>query len=376
MKLILHAIERDPALLIQPSIAFAITLVIAYVIRTIFFAAVRKATARAQSRAGAILIESLRGPTHIWNVILALHFAIQASDLPAKATAEAPQILQALFIISLTIMFMRFAGEMIRHYGSQVTDDSSTPVTSLTQSLVELVVLLVGLIVLLNSLNVKVAPILTALGVGGLAVALALQDTLSNLFAGFYISVAGQMRLGDYIKLSTGEEGYLTDIRWRTTAIRAGTNNMIIVPNSKLAQAIVTNYSLPERRMGSSIQIMAGMEHDPERIEELLLEETRKAIPEVDGMADSEPSANLEPTGDWSLVFTVGFSVTEFGKQASVRNALRKRIIKRFHAEGIGIPYPVRTVYLHTSDPQFISDSPSSGSDGPSPSSKNPSKPA
>ncbi len=387
MKLLLNTIQRNPALLIEPSVAFAITLAITYLIRAIFFATVRKATARSQSRAGAILIQSLRGPTHIWNFILAVHFAIQASELPHKATAMAPQVLQALFIISLTMMFMRFAGEMVRHYGAQVTNDRSAPVTSLTQSLVELIVLIIGLLVLLNAMNVQVTPILTALGVGGLAVALALQDTLSNLFAGFYISVSGQMRLGDYIKLNSGEEGYLSDIGWRSTAIRAGANNMIIVPNAKLAQAIVTNYSLPERRMGSSIQIMVGMEHDPDRIEKLLLEEAKKATTEVSGMASDEPSANLEPTGDWSLVFTVGFSVTEFAKQASVRHELRKRIIKRFRAEGIGIPYPVRTVYLHASDgppmgevaprdTRLTSDSPSSASDGQSPSSRNPSKPA
>ena len=90
----------------------------------------------------------------------------------------------------------------------------------------------------------SLTPILTALGVGGLAVALALQDTLSNLFGGFYVAVAGQVRLGDYVKLNTGEEGYATDIGWRrTTHPVCRRTIMIIVPNAKLAQAIVTNYS-------------------------------------------------------------------------------------------------------------------------------------
>jgi small-conductance mechanosensitive channel len=248
----------------------------------------------------------------------------------------------------------------------------AAPVTSLTQNLAELIVLIIGALVLLNALNVKVTPILTALGVGGLAVALALQDTLSNLFAGFYISVSGQIRLGDYIKLNSGEEGYLTDIGWRSTAIKAGLNNLIIVPNSKLAQAIVTNYSLPDKRVGASLQIMTDFESDPEQIERILLEEAKKALTEIEGMADAPPSVVLEPTGDWSLVFTIGFQVTEFSKQGGVKHALRKRIIKRFRAEGIPIPVPARAVYLHTA----TSDSPSSKSDGQSPSTNNPSKPA
>src|SRR5215469_16639903 len=95
---LVHAVERRPELLIEPGIAFGVTLVITYVIRGLFFAAIRKGVARTHSRAGSILIESLRGPTHIWNFILAFHFAIQSSSLPAKATAMAPTILQVLFI--------------------------------------------------------------------------------------------------------------------------------------------------------------------------------------------------------------------------------------------------------------------------------------
>ena len=115
--------------------------------------------------------------------------------------------------------------------------------------------MILGGLILLNHFNVSITPILTALGVGGLAVALALQDTLSNLFGGFYVAVAGQVRLGDYIKLNTGEEGYVTDIGWRCTTLPGTANNMIIVPNAKLAQAIVTNYYLPEKRMAANFQL-------------------------------------------------------------------------------------------------------------------------
>jgi small-conductance mechanosensitive channel len=112
-------------------------------------------------------------------------------------------------------------------------------------------------------------------------VALALQDTLSNLFAGFYIAVARQVRLGDYIRLNTGEEGYVTDIGWRSTTIRALSNNMIIIPNSKLGQAIVTNFYLPEKRLGVSIQIGVAYDCDPDQVERVLLEEAQAAAREI-----------------------------------------------------------------------------------------------
>jgi small-conductance mechanosensitive channel len=175
-----------------------------------------------------------------------------------------------------------------------------------------------------------------------------LQDTLSNLFAGFYIAVARQIRLEDYIKLNTGEEGYVTDITWRSTSLRSLGNNMIIIPNAKLSQAIVTNYYLPEKRMPVSLQVSVTYDADPDRIEKVLLEVARKGAPEIPGMlADPEPGVSFDPGfGESSLGFSLNFQVAEFANQFGVRNELRRRILRRFKEEGIALPYPTRTVHL------------------------------
>ena len=205
--------------------------------------------------------------------------------------------------------------------------------------------------VLLNHFNVPITPILTALGVGGLAVALALQDTLSNLFGGFYVAVAGQVRLGDYIKLNTGEEGCVTDIGWRCTTFRTMADNLIIVPNAKLAQAIVTNYCLPAKRMSASLLVTVGYECDPDAVEKVLAEVLIQAAGEVPGMlGDPAPSVAFDPGfGEVGMGFTASFYVTEFAGQFPVRNELRKRVLRRFRAAGIAIPCPSRTVYLRGS---------------------------
>ena len=207
---------------------------------------------------------------------------------------------------------------------------------------------ILGLLVLLNLLGISITPILTALGVGGLAVALALQDTLSNLFAGFYVAVARQVRLGDYIRLNTGEEGYVTDIGWRSTTIRALANNMIIVPNSKLGQAIVTNFYLPDKRLGVSIQVGVSYDCDPDQVERVLLDEAQSAANEIPGLlSDPAPSVTFDPGfGDWALGFTLGYSVREFADQFRVRHELRKRILKRLRQEKIDMPFPTRTIYM------------------------------
>jgi small-conductance mechanosensitive channel len=345
MSPLLNSLSSQPRLWVQPVAVFLITLAIAYLVRKIFFSAVRTWTGKAPSRAGRTLNEALRGPTHIWNLILALHFAIQSSALPHSVTEKAPDVLKILFIASITIMFVGIAGELVRQLGEQVP--GSAPVATLTQTLAQVVVAILGVLVCLRVLGIEITPYLTALGVGGLAVALALQDTLSNLFGGFYVAMSGQVRLGDYIKLNTGEEGYVTDIKWRSTVLRTLGGNLIIVPNAKLAQAVVTNYYLPQKAMGISVQVGVSYASDIDLVERVLLEIGKQAAVEVPGMlTDPAPTVTLDPGfGDWSLNFQLNFQIAEFSNQWSVRNELRKRILKRFRAEGIEIPFPTRTIY-------------------------------
>jgi small-conductance mechanosensitive channel len=347
----INAIRRlvmsDPMELIWPVLAFVATFAAGWLLRRLFLRALRAWNERTGGRPGLILAESLRGATWMWIVILAAHFAVQSSDLSQSIRDTVATGLLDVWVLSLTLMSMRIARELVRHYGGQMP--GALPVTTLTQNLAQIGVLILGILVVLGPSITRLTPILTALGVGGLAVALALQDTLSNLFGGFYVAVAGQVRLGDYIKLNTGEEGYVTDIGWRSTTIKGLNNNLIIVPNAKLAQAIVTNYYLPEKSMAVSVQVAAGRDSDPDKIEKLLLEVAASGAGEIPGMlAEPAPSVAFDPGfGEFGLAFTVNYQVAEFASQFGVRNELRKRIFRRFREEGVEIPFPARAVYLH-----------------------------
>jgi len=344
-------IEKNPAELVWPVVVFAVTLALGGLVRWLILKALRSWSARSQSRGGVVLTSVLAGPMLIWVVILGVHLAIQASDLPAKYAGKGAEILYVLWMASVTLMLMRLAGNLVRHYGDQV---GALPVTTLSQILAQIGVLILSLVVVMDHYAVKITPILTALGVGGLAVALALQDTLSNLFAGFYVAVARQIRLGDYIKLNTGEEGYVSDIGWRSTTIRSLNSNFILVPNGKLAQAIVTNYYLPEKRMSASLQVGVSYRSDPGEVEKILLEIAVAGAGDIPGLlADPAPSVAFDPGfGESSLGFTVNFMVAEFTNQFGVRNELRRRIFGRFRREGIEIPFPTRAIYMEKSDNQ------------------------
>lgn len=333
--------------LIVPLCVLAFTLALGYAAKRLMVRMLRPWAARSKGPAAQTVIAAVKGPFMIWVLILGTHLAAQSSDVPPRATLWIGRGLLALWILSLTFVSSRLAGGLIRYHGSGVA--GALPVTTLTQTLAQLAVVILGLLVLLNLWGISITPILTALGVGGLAVALALQDTLSNLFAGFYIAVARQVRLGDYIRLNTGEEGYVTNIGWRSTMIRALSNNMILIPNSKLGQANVTNFYLPEKRLGVSIQVGVAYDSDPDQVERVLLEEANLAAGEIPGMlADPAPGVSFDPGfGDWALNFTLGYNVAEFADQFRVRAELRKRILKRLRQEKIDMPFPTRTVYLH-----------------------------
>jgi small-conductance mechanosensitive channel len=204
---------------------------------------------------------------------------------------------------------------------------------------------MVGGLVLLSSLGIAITPILTALGVGGLAVALALQDTLSNLFAGMHLLADKPIRVGDYVKMSTDNaEGYVVDVGWRSTRLRMLQNNVVIVPNAKVAQSVIVNYDMPEPRMSLGLKISVSYATDIDRLEAVLLEEVSAAVGAVPGLlADPPPSVRLIPGfGEYSLDFTLNCHVASFVDQFMVQHELRKRILRRFRAEKIEIPFPTQ----------------------------------
>jgi len=346
MRYLRRLLAENPAELIWPIVIFLLTVAMGWVVRWLILKALRGWVRRSQSRSGAVLIDVLAGPMVIWAVILAAHIAIQSSDLPPAFASRGAEILYFLWMVSVTLMGMRLAGNLVRNFGDQVP--GALPVTTLSQNLAQIGVLILGTVLVLDHYNYSIKTILTALGIGGLAVALALQDTLSNLFAGFYVAVARQIRLGDYVKLNTGEEGYVSDIGWRSTTIRSLNSNLIIVPNAKLAQAIVTNYNLPEKRMSASLQVGVSYRSDPDQVERLLLEIVQAGIADIPGLlADPAPAVAFDPGfGESSIGFTVSFTVVEFAAQFGVRNELKRRIFRRFRQDRIEIPFPTRTVHL------------------------------
>ena len=186
-----------------------------------------------------ILLNAIRTPSFLWCVAGAVAISIRVAHTTPAQLHWASKAIGAFVIISVSFVLASVAARMIAVYGERT--EMAFALSGLSRTLSQIFVLSIGGLMLLRHFDISIAPILTALGVGGLAVALALQDTLANLFAGVHILMEEPIMLGDFIRLSSGEEGVVRDIGWRTTRIQTGGNNMIVIPNTKITSGILTN---------------------------------------------------------------------------------------------------------------------------------------
>ena len=327
--------------LFWPLVAFLLGSVLALLFRKVLTTALRRWLG---PESVEVFLDATRLPSILWCLVLGLFVAVEMVEMPHRLAAQLRTVLEASIIVSVTIT----AAGVLSSLAAAASERRALAVgvTGLFRAVIRGVVLVVGLLVLLDALGVQITPILTALGVGGLAVALALQDTLSNLFAGVHLLADKPIRVGDYVKIADSIEGYVVDVGWRSTRVRMLQNNVVIVPNKRVAESIITNYDMPERRMALLMRVGVGYDSDPDHVERVLVDEARRAAGEVAGLlAEPKPTAQLIPGfGDYSLNFTLVCHVTSFVDQFAVQHELRKRILRRFRAEGIEIPYPVQVV--------------------------------
>ena len=336
--------------LVWPALLFVAATAIALLVRALLLSGIRR-WARAPN-GWSSLAQAVRVPSVLWSIVLGLWIAIdvasETEQLPRRLSQQFGLILEVAIILSVTLTVAGILSTLIQRASERQA--LGGPITGLGQAVVRGVVLIVGFLVLLAALGIQITPILTALGVGGLAVALALQDTLSNLFAGAHLLADKPIRVGDYVKVADTVEGYVVDIGWRSTRVRMLQNMVVTIPNKRVAESIITNYDLPDPRLTLLIRVSVDYGSDVELVERLLIEEATGAVGEVAGlMATPSPSARLIPGfGDFSLDFTLSCQVASFTDQFAVQHELRKRILRRLGVEGIRIPVQVRAAELRS----------------------------
>ena len=226
------------------------------------------------------------------------------------------------------------------------------------------VALTAGILVVLDQLGISVAPLLATLGVGALALALALQPTLGNIFAGIQLVAAAQFKVGDFLRVNSADvEGYVTDIGWRTTTLRTLLDNHVIIPNSQLADSVLTNLHTPNPRVRLSIGVGVHYDTDLEEADRIAREVIRQVQDETEaGVPGFAGHIRWREFGDSAITFDAILQAKKPLDRFDLASAFIKRLHRRYDEAGIEIPYPIRNLYLRTG---LEVTGPESGTAGP-----------
>jgi len=297
-------------------------------------------------RAAEASATSLSGLPTLLALTLAVGLATQRLDLDSRTLELVLNVLKAVVVLIITAKLAILAGSLIRLF----TQREDTPLSSSTifVNLGRVVVWTLGLLTMLAALDVSITPLLTALGVAGLAVGLALQPTLENLFSGVQVLASHQVKIGDFVRLQTGEEGWVKDVTWRNTTIQTISNDLIIAPNSVVGRSLVVNFTSDDEEHSLVVPFGVSYDTDLEHAERVVREVAAATQREAEGaVRDHEPSVNFTAFSDMRIDMVAVLRTDHYTNRFKVRSDFLKRLRSRFAEEQIEIPH-IRQALLPT----------------------------
>jgi small-conductance mechanosensitive channel len=316
-----------------------------------------RAAARSETQWGNVFIAAAKTPVNLFILAFAGWIGERYLRLPEGWDRTLDQTVRIIVIFGLLVFVDRFLGEAIELYRDELGAYNLT--RGFARLFVRLFVLALGGLIILDTLRISITPLIASLGVGGLAVGLALQGTLSNLFAGVQVIGTQPIRVGDFVKLESGEEGYVTEIGWRATRIRMLPNNTVIIPNAKLADSVIVNYYLPDKELAVLVQVGVSYNSDLAHVERVTTEVAKEIQETVPGAVPGFlPFIRFHAFDTSSINLTVVMRAREFTDTFPMKHEFIKRLHTRYKQEGIVIPWPIRTLDVPPEVLERLSPSP------------------
>lgn len=334
----------------------AVSLIIGVVLNRMLTKKLDEKVEATDSKLLGIFFRAMKGVPIPLCFVSGLYWCVQAwEDMPVGLDKIFSCVLFAVIVFSLTRVCERTLSGFIRLKFSGSSDMTQS---TLLDIIFRVAIYASGVLVVLDYFEISIAPIITAMGVGGMALTFGLRETLENIFSGLQIIVSKQLRVNDYIKLSTGDEGRVTDINWRyITVTPPSDSNVVVIPNKVIAGSVTTNYSQPRDDIVLIVPVGVGYESDLEHVERVTVEVARELQKKIDGYepefdengVDRSPLAPVvryQAFNDSSIDFNAVMHVRSFTNQYLLKHEFIKAITKRYREEGINIPFPIRTLDL------------------------------
>lgn len=301
------------------------------------------------------ILKAVEKPIYVGVIFLGVYFALMHLSGLVNYFPEIHKLFGVLYILLGTFFVVGLVNAVFKWYGKEVAlktetklDDQFLPIA---RKIVDGFIYAIAFILILReAFNIEITPLVASLGIAGLAVALALQDTLSNFFAGAYLIADRPIQAGDFIELEDGKQGFVEDIGWRSTRIKTVRNNMIVIPNSKLSQSIITNFYSPEKEMSVFFSCGVSYDSDLSMVERVTLEAAKEIQNTIPGAVKSfEPFMRFNEFGDSNIKFSIVLRIDSFLDRNLVIHEFMKLLTDRYRSEKIEISYPWTNVYLKES---------------------------
>ncbi|MDO9028002.1 MAG: DUF5752 family protein, partial [Candidatus Roizmanbacteria bacterium] len=230
-----------------PTIVFLASFVVAIWVRSAVYNYLNRLLAKSKWEGSQIILQGARTSLFHWCLILGAYTAVQISTLSLYGKMIAGKTLGSIFIVSLTWTIISFTGKLIQLYLDRLKTLHPFPATMII-NVVRIAFVVTGMLILLDIWGMPTTPLVLVITIGLLVVILASRDEILNIFSGFQLARSSLIKAGDYVKLETGEEGYVSDITWRNVQIKAPDDRIILVPNSKFTKTTVTTYRKPLKK--------------------------------------------------------------------------------------------------------------------------------
>jgi small-conductance mechanosensitive channel len=341
---------------------FLATLLVGYpVLRWILKRGVGGITSRTETEFDNAIISALHPTLYLFLVVLAARFGIERLDfLPQQWNVWIEDTFFVLYLSIVTLALWRLIAELSKWYQAEISTRTETDLDNqlipFFRRLLQIILVMIALIIILSHFEADISALVTTLGVGSLAIALAAQETLADTIAGFVIMVDRPYRIGDRIEIQDlATWGDVMDVGLRSTRIRTRDNRMVIVPNSVIGKSLIVNYSYPDTTYRIQIHVGLAYGTDLEHARRTLIQ----AVQDVEGVLKDNPvEALFLEFGDSALIFRVRWWLDSYEDTRRMFDRVNTAMYNALRAEGIEMPFPQRDVHHHFNDDRAITIEP------------------
>ena len=306
-----------------------------------------KLTAKTETQLDDVLVEVLKAPMLFALTLVGFWIGIKRLSMPVNVMAMIADIYKFLLVISATWFISRAVSTFINVILKEKVNDESSKMDEHALSLIKkvssFVIWSIGVITALNTAGVDVGALIAGLGIGGVAIALAAQDTAKNIFAGIMILFDRPFKIGELITID-GTTGYVEDMGIRSTKLRTYSGQLVVIPNYKTADSNLTNITRePSRR----IELNVGLTYSttPEQMRQAM--DILRKLPSSVGGIEDKVKVYFTSFGDFSLNITCWYYIKKDSDLFETQSAVNLHVLDEFNAHGLDFAFPTQTLYVN-----------------------------